>query len=282
MVFDGVKSAQPLSKVLVQHLAQEFKTWISQCSLRQRVLADFVVVRASGPSSPWYVPCHQIVKRHCKRPPVNFVRIRLHIMVDHLWSQELLASAKRMLQRVLGRDALGKPEIGQHTMPLLAKQHVLWFHVPVDDAIAVQMVDGKGDLRKIELGTPLAELPARRVLQMEAKISAGMEFHDAHDQRLGAKAFFDLGDKRVRILFDAVDHHPFLLDPFQNVVLFQFLFVHGLNSNNIPGCFPSSLDNFSITSTAQHGYNVEILHRATLARCPRRARGHRRRRLRRL
>ena len=24
---------------------------------------------------------------------------------------------------------------------------------------------------------------------------------------LGAKAFFDLGDKRVRILFDAVDHH---------------------------------------------------------------------------
>jgi len=105
-------------------------------------------------------------------------RVRVLLVSDDLRRQVLSCAAKRArLAAFLVQAVLAEPEISKPDMPLVVNQNILGLQIPIHNALLVQVLKRKHNLRGIELG-PLLDKVAL-LGQMEEELAA---IHEVHDQ----------------------------------------------------------------------------------------------------
>ena len=89
---------------------------------------------------------------------------------------------------------LAHAEVGHLDVTVCAKEEVLEFEVPVDDAQTVEVSDGAGDLRRVELGPLLGKRIL--LLEVEVKVAAARVFGDQEEAVVRGKGAFQMLKKR--------------------------------------------------------------------------------------
>jgi hypothetical protein len=57
---------------------------------------------------------------------------------------------------------LGQSKVSELDMAMTIKQHILWFHIPVDDVMRVKMIQSHSKLRGVESHHTLREPEQRK------------------------------------------------------------------------------------------------------------------------
>lgn len=105
------------------------------------------------------------------------------LALDDLGGQVLGGAAER--PRAVGQ-LLREAEVGDLEVAVLVEQQVLRLQVAVDDALRVQVLEGRGDLRAVEVAGRRAE-PAR-VPQVREQLAAAHVLEEHVDARVVAVA----------------------------------------------------------------------------------------------
>lgn len=96
-----------------------------------------------------------LVDEDAECPPVeSFVVSAAH---DHLRREILGRAAERVRLLTVSLHNLGQTEVSQHNVAVVVQKNVLWLEIAVDYITLVQVAEGQGDLRGVELGLRLGE-----------------------------------------------------------------------------------------------------------------------------
>mmetsp|Transcript_76771 Transcript_76771/g.203866 ORF Transcript_76771/g.203866 Transcript_76771/m.203866 type:complete len:676 (-) Transcript_76771:172-2199(-) len=179
----GVRVAEALDKVLGTALAR-FRE-----ANPANALGHLRVDLHGGCRLEGRVASQQLERKDAQCPPVNCVGVPLRR--DHLWSEIVRRPAGG--ERLAGRD-LGQAHVCELDMPRVIEQEVLRLQVPVDDLLAVQMLERKGRARHVELRQGLltpqvllvvrcVQLTAQRQLQKKVeRLVSVVRLVESHDE----------------------------------------------------------------------------------------------------
>ena len=102
----------------------------------------------------------------------------------------MLRSTSSRRFRAVRHLLLAHAEVGHLDVTVCAKEEVLEFEVPVDDAQTVEVGDGAGDLRRVELGPLLGERIL--LLEVEVKVPAARVFRHQEEAVVRRKRAFQM------------------------------------------------------------------------------------------
>ena len=97
------------------------------------------------------------------------------LVEEHLGG-DVLGGTAQSVGTAAGLDNLGEAEIGQLAVSVLAQEKILRLEIAMDDVLAVDVLEGKGDLEGVELGLLVGELAV--LAKMSEKLATGDDLHD--------------------------------------------------------------------------------------------------------
>lgn len=160
----------------------------------------------------WWSACCHLIKKNSQRPPVDSKVMTLHV---EDFRRKVLRCATKRMGLLIWLQKLCQAEVRQAYIPVTVHQHILWFQVPVNDLIFVEVAQCKDDLSPDKLDGAfrkpfnfedvIVDVSARIVVEEEVnpKLILENEVHRVDKRVRGLEQdFFFAADIFDLLLFD--------------------------------------------------------------------------------
>ena len=153
LVAHDVVNGRSLRRVIVQNLRDQVASAVSDCHVLREVVgvhSDPLVRRLNIRRLKRRLSDDQCVNNDTNRPDINLVRVTL-LALQHLGCDIVRSTANGSLALTVKLEFCRQTEITDLHLHFVVKEEVTELQISVDDAMTVEVLDGRTDLIDVAL-----------------------------------------------------------------------------------------------------------------------------------